>query len=241
MNLSPSEPAHVRIGRAEAYPYDRPSVAYLFDAGMIRPLGPDWHVERTAVVACGSNGAPSRLAQKFADGDAQIPVTPAWLHGQVVVYSAHFTSYGALPATLHACPGAQTRLSITWLTAGQLERMHQSEGAGERYDYVELDQLELVVDGHGAVTRAGAYVSRRGPLTSDGEPVRLAEVITRDCPLRAYPQRAMLRRAHRNLAPNMTYPAFMTRILESPAYRREATARLETSGMARDAMERGAL
>jgi hypothetical protein len=59
-------------------------------------------------------------------------VTPAWLHDRAVVYSAHFTSYGALPATLHRCPGVCTRLCVTWLTATRLELMHRSEGAGER-------------------------------------------------------------------------------------------------------------
>jgi hypothetical protein len=55
---------------------------------------------------------------------------------------------------------------VTWLTATRLELMHRSEGAGERYDYavLELERLEFEVEGHGAIDRAGAYLSRRGPL-----------------------------------------------------------------------------
>jgi hypothetical protein len=178
------------------------------------------------VIACGSNGAPARLIQKFAGTGARIPVTPAWLHGYAVVYSAHFTSYGALPATLHPWPGARTRLCVTWLDAGQLERMHESEGVGERYDYVLLEQLELGVDGHRVVASAGAYLSRRGPLAQDGRPVRLAEVLTQGCDLPAYSQPAMLRRMHRLLAPDESYASFMSRILVSLEDRGRATAGL---------------
>lgn len=215
------------IRLAEDYPYERPSVGWLFDDGMILPLEAPWHEERTAVIACGSNGAPSRLARKFAGGGAKIPVTPAWLHDWAVVYSAHFTSYGALPATLHPCKGARTRLCVTWLTAAQLELMHGSEGAGERYDYSVLERIELEVEGLGAIDRAGAYLSRRGPLAQDGRAVRLAETVTHGCELEACSQPTMLRRMHRLLAPDETYLAFMTRILRSADDRSRATAGLQ--------------
>jgi hypothetical protein len=214
------------IRLAEGYPYPRPAGSYLFDDGALRPLKAPWHERRTAVIACGSNGAPARLIQKFAGTGARIPVTPAWLHGYAVVYSAHFTSYGALPATLHPWPGARTRLCVTWLDAGQLERMHESEGVGERYDYVLLEQLELGIDGHRVVASAGAYLSRRGPLAQDGRPVRLAEVLTQGCDLPAYSQPAMLRRMHRLLAPDESYASFMSRILVSLEDRGRATAGL---------------
>jgi hypothetical protein len=155
-------------------------------------------------------------------------VTPAWLHDWAIVYSAHFTSYGALPATLHRCEGARTRVCVTWLTAAQLELMHRSEGAGERYDYVLLEGIGLEVEGIGAIDRAGAYLSRRGPLAQEGRAVRLAEAVTYGCDLEACSQPAMLRRVHRLLAPDETYLAFITRILRSAEARSEATARLET-------------
>jgi hypothetical protein len=215
------------IALAEDYPYHRPSVGWLFDDGMILPLEASWPEPRTPVIACGSNGAPGRLIQKFAGSGARIPVTPAWLHDWAVVYSAHFTSYGALPATLHPCPGARTRLCVTWLTAAQLDRMHLSEGAGERYDYVLLERLLLEVEGHGAIDRAGAYLSRRGPLALDGRAVRLAETLTLQCDLEACSQRTMLRRVHRLLAPDDSYLGFMTRILRSADDRSRATAALQ--------------
>lgn len=215
------------IALAEGYPYERPSVCWLFDDGMILPLEAPWAEQRTPVIACGSNGAPARLARKFAGSGAKIPVTPAWLHDWAVVYSAHFAGYGALPATLHPCPGARTRLCVTWLTPAQLELMHLSEGAGERYDYTLMEGIELEVEGHGAIDRAGAYLSRRGPLALDGRAVRLAETITHGCDLEACSQPTMLRRIQRLLAPDESYLAFMTRILRSADARGRATARLQ--------------
>jgi hypothetical protein len=227
MNGSHIDDLAALIALAEGYPYERPSVGWLFDDGMIRPLEAPWPEPRTPVIACGSNGAPSRLARKFAGSGARIPVTPAWLHDWAVVYSAHFTSYGALPATLHPCKGARTRLCVTWLTAAQLELMHRSEGAGERYDYAVLERLLLEVEGHGAIDRVGAYLSRRGPLAQDGRAVRLAETQSRHCDLEACSQPAMLRRVHRLLAPDEPYLAFMTRILRSVDDRSRATASLQ--------------
>jgi hypothetical protein len=221
------------IQLAEDYPYHRPSVGYLFDDDVIRPLEAAWRGQRIAVIASGSNGAPGRLIQKFAGNAARIPVTPAWLHGWAVVYSAHFTSYGALPATLHPCPGARTLLCVTWLDEAQLDLMHRSEGTGERYDYVELTGLDLRVEGHGAVDRAGAYLSRRGPLAQAGRPVRLAERPALGCNFEACSQRGMLRRLQRLLAPEDSYATFMGRILGSPDYRRAMTARLDRLAPAR--------
>jgi hypothetical protein len=226
-----------RIRLAEDYPYHRPPVPYLFDDGVVRPLEEPWREARMPVIAFGSNAAPIRLATKFAGMGARIAVTPARLRHYAVVYSAHFSSYGSLPATLDACRGATTRLCLTWLTEPQLLHMHRTEGTGERYDYVELSGLDLVVERGGQVRRAGAYLSRRGALALGGRPVRLAEVPTENCPFEACSQPAMLRRVHRLLAPQDSYATFMTRIIDADDYRRQATLRLvgtsvpvETSG-----------
>jgi hypothetical protein len=69
MNGFPFDDVAALIALAEDYPYDRPSVGWLFDDGAIRPLEAPWHEQRTPVIACGSNRAPGRLAQKFAGGD----------------------------------------------------------------------------------------------------------------------------------------------------------------------------
>jgi hypothetical protein len=183
------------------------------------------------VIAAGSNAAPERLAAKFAGQGGVIPVTRAALGDHVVVHAAHFSSYGAVPATVHPCPGAVAEVFVTWLTAAQLAHMHATEGVGQRYDYVELAALALEIEGHGRHDRAGAYLSRHGALTHDGEPIRLDAVPSRNCAHPARSQVAVLRLVHRRLAPEDDYRQFMARILESTAYRTSASAALAATAL----------
>lgn len=222
---------HARIRHAERYPYDRPVRSYRFEDGAFRPLGALDREGRTPVIAAGSNAAPERLAAKFAGQGAVIPVTRAALHDHAVVHAAHFSSYGAVPATIHPCPGAVAEVFVTWLTAAQLAHMHVSEGVGQRYDYMELQGLVLEVEGHGHHGWAGAYLSRNGALTHDGEAIRLDAVPTRNCAHPPRTQAAVLRLVHRRLAPESPYRRFMARILESTAYRTRASTALATTAL----------
>jgi hypothetical protein len=185
--------------------------------------------DRVPVIAAGSNAAPQRLAAKFAGWSVAIPVTRACLHDHAVVYAAHFSSYGAVPATLHPAPGARSEVFVTWLSAAELAHMHTTEGVGARYDYVELSGLRLEVDGHGPVAQAGAYVGRNGALTIGGAPVRLAAVPGADCAFAARAHVAILRLAHRRLARHQSYVAFMSELIASAGYRQNASTRLARS------------
>ena len=97
------------IALATGYPYEFPACSYLFADHARHPLPDDLLAELTGripVIACGSNRAPEQLARKFQDWPLplRIPVLCAKLAGFDVVYSAHFTRYGAVPATLHPSP-----------------------------------------------------------------------------------------------------------------------------------------
>lgn len=213
-----------RIHHAEAYPFARPACSYLFAEGRMHPLSRNREKGRLPVVASGSNAAPDRLLAKFGHDGGEIPVTRAVLHHYTVVFAGHFTRYGAIPATLAPYPKAATHVWITWLTTSQLEIMHRSEGVVgcrevvQRYDYVELDGLELHPECSPAIGRAGAYLARR-MLAPEGHPVRFAEVSSRDCSLKAWSQRLALRLAHRLLDPNATFSTFMSRVLSDPDQR----------------------
>ena len=215
---------------AADYPFLAPLERYVFSA-----IGeaPAFDVEgRTPVLALGSNAAPLQLKRKFGHEFGHIPVSRAVLFDHVVVYSAHFSRYGSLPATLEQHPGGVTFVAITWLDQLQLERMHETEALGVNYDYCQLADFRLEHDGEALTTTAtmpiGAYISRHGPLRHDAAPVRLAETASSGCPWPALTQPAALRFAHRRIATDLAYDAFMERIVADAGFRRECTDRLKT-------------
>ena len=178
------------------------------------------------VLATGANAAPARLAVKFPDGGHAIPVTRARLPDLAVVYAGHFARYGALPATLHPDPGVVSDIFVTWLSGPQLEHMHRTEGLGIRYGYEVLEGLQLSVEGMGEIGTAGAYLSLHGAFAPDGAPIRLAAIPATGGSLKEDHQRSMLERAHRLLAPEVAYDAFMARIIGSDAHRLRQTQAL---------------
>lgn len=185
----------------------------------MRPLPKNACQGRFPIVASGSNAAPARLLSKFGS-DHRIPVTRGTLRDFAVVFAGHFTAYGAIPATLCPHPGARTEVWITWLTPDQLTIMHRSEGvigcreAMQRYDFFELDGIELQPDGQPPVNHAGAYLSRR-MLAPDGLPIRFAEVPASNSELRARSHNATLRLAADLLEPETPYETFMHRVLST--------------------------
>ena len=93
------------IALATGYPYEFPACSYLFADHTQHPLPDDLLTEltgRVPVIACGSNRAPEQLARKFRGWPSplRIPVLCGRIDGFDVVYSAHFTRYGAIPASL---------------------------------------------------------------------------------------------------------------------------------------------
>ncbi len=215
------------LPHAADYPFPAPLERYVF-AG--EGEAPTFAVEgRVPVLALGSNAAPAQLRRKFGESNGWIPVSRAVLFDHVVVYSAHFTRYGAIPATLHRYPGGIAFVALTWLDEGQLRRMHDSESLGVNYDYVEVADIRLEHDGGGitASLPIGAYVSRHGPLLHAAKPIRLAETAASGCPLPALTQPAALRFAHKRVAPELGYDAFMARLIADQDFRIEMTGRLQ--------------
>ncbi len=169
------------LHRATNYPYDRPDQSYVYDDGEITAFDV-WPGEiaagRTPVLAFGSNAAPEQLRRKFGDlAGTVIPVIQADLTNFDVVYSAHLTAYGAVPATLAPSPGTTLHTWITWLDEGQLERMHRSEmgtswGAQVNYAYGALSSIQLRQSHDlGVLEQVGVYLSNHGALRLDDRPV----------------------------------------------------------------------
>lgn len=206
-----------RIRHAESYPFGRPACSYLFADHGMRPLPKDAHRDRHPIVASGSNASPQRLAAKFGEAET-IPVTRGVLRDFAVVFAGHFTAYGAIPATLCPHPGCSSTVWITWLTSDQLTVMHRSEGvigcreAEQRYDYAEIEGLDLELETGQRVSRAGAYLSRRMFATGD-RPTRFAEVRTEGADLPSASQPVMLRKAAAVLDPGVDFVDFMAGVL----------------------------
>src|SRR5262245_32275590 len=78
--------------------------------------------DRTAVIAYGSNAAPSQLRHKY-DGisTAVFPVVEARMANVAIGFSRHVTRYGAIPATLLHRDGADTTVFVLLLDDAQLE------------------------------------------------------------------------------------------------------------------------
>lgn len=225
------------LDRAKSYPYFVPARSYVLGAGGYSelPAGaplPDL-AGRRAVLACGSNRSPVRLAEKFPRPEgAGIPVIHARLSDFDAVYSAHFSAYGAIPATLQPAPGAVVGLSVTWLTDHELARMHETEIAGGNYDFGVLEGVHLELDGGPTLDRVSAYVSRRGCLAPAGAPLALAAVAARGRLWTALSQTEILSLARDRLAPGQSLHHFVRETITDRSVRRARIDALADLGQA---------
>ncbi len=202
------------LRRAKSYPFRIPARSYILADGGYEELpegGPLPDLSgRQPVLACGSNQSPERLARKFAGfGDEPIPVIRARVTGFDAVYSAHFSTSGAIPATLRQAPGATASLFVNWLTPPQQERLHETEAVGRNYDFGRLDGIEVRMDGGGVLACAFAYISRHGCLISDDAPVALAAVPATGRRWPALTEEQVLALARDRLAPGRPLDVFI--------------------------------
>lgn len=196
--------------RATAYPYAAPAHSYVLTEKGVVALGPGASCDldgRTPVLAVGSNRAPEQLVRKFAPlGGRTLPVTTARLFEFDSVYAAHFTRYGAIPATLQHSPGTVANLAVTWLDEAQLARMHATEAANYRFGVLAGIRLET---GGGVFERVHAYLSRHGCLSVDGAPLALAAIAAFGRRFAAATEAELLERMRARLAPRQGLAAFI--------------------------------
>ncbi len=166
------------LARARNYPYAFPRESFVYRNGVAAAFDPSLKIGRTPVLAFGSNQSPERLWQKFGDKDGHvIPVERGFLRDFDVVFSAHITSYGAVPAMLQVSDGATVGLAVTWLDDRQLEIMHHSEIRAANYYFAALEDVNLRLSGEEVHTTVYAYVGTRGHLEHDeGGPIALSAV-----------------------------------------------------------------
>lgn len=231
-----------RLVRAKSYPYDVPKGSYVLyknEALSLKRMNPPDDTEtRIPVLAYGSNASSQQLLRKFPDlgEDIALPVLKTALSGFDVVFSARFSSYGAIPAMLAPSPGTILTTYVIWLTKDQLEVMHDTELGPQRdgsaYTFGRLTGVLAMIDAIGMRDEVYMYQSAAPAMGHDGALCAYAEVNARDRKLAAYRHDRVLRAAHEGIAPDMTLDDFVLKAATDAAARAEYTARLTKNGVA---------
>ena len=163
------------------------------------------------VLAYGSNASPDVLRRKLGDeAAAAVVARPVVLEDADVVYSAHISAHGAIPATLHPSPGTEVD---AWLLAVPARAM-------PALDATEPNYVRRPFAG------AHAYLSRHGALRVDGDPVALAAVTARGRRLPAAGQEEMLECVRMAVAPKESPERFVRSNVADEALRRRRTGKL---------------
>ena len=216
------------IRHAKSYPFPILDHSYVYDNGTIEPfdvVAPS-NDGRLPVLAAGSNQSHEQIDRKYGrlEGDVVIPAQRVYLRDFDVVFAAHISSYGSVPATFQRAPGTTVTAFVLWLNEPQLERMHETEG---NYTFDRLDNIQLAVDDTAdVITSAYAYSSRIGCLNVDGGCISLADIEARERQFDAWSQPEVLAHLRDNDAPGQPLDDFIRAHLEDDELRRERSRRL---------------
>jgi hypothetical protein len=181
------------------------------------------------VLALGSNASLEQLRIKFSGfGEGTIiPVIKASLHDFDVVYSAHFTSYGSIPATIQYSPGTIVEVFVTYLTQSQLSRMHETETLGTDYLFARLSEIRLILDDKIVLNEVLSYLSLHGSLFVNNSCIALSAICAGN---RVFPQMnetevlALIRNITNK---NKDLDSFISGIIDDPEFRNEKNSYLK--------------
>ena len=213
------------VERAMRYPYAVPARAFVqrghetLDPGEIE-IDPQL---RTTLLVYGSNGSPEVLARKLALSADPVLVEPAWLHDFDVVYSAHISPYGAIPATLQRSPGTTVRVAVIHLTADQLRLVSATE---PNYDLVSVGPVACELSGGETTSQVSVYLSRHGCLLVDDAEAALVAVPARDRRFAELSEPQILERLRAELCPEESIDAFVLSNVTDPGLAQQRTTRL---------------
>jgi hypothetical protein len=188
------------LKRALTYPYATPERSYLYREGRAEELPEDFDLAgRAPLLSYGANAAPEALALKLAALPGEpLPVARSELRDFDVVYSAHVSPYGAVPATIVESPGTVAPVFVLHPTAEQHALLSATE---LNYDLVRIGE-------------ADAFRSKHGCLEFDCSPVALAAIRSRGRTLPELDQRAVLERVRAYLEPELELEEFIHACIE---------------------------
>ncbi len=202
------------LARAAAYPYEAPRRSFVQTGERSRDLGAgELELEgRGALLTYGSNAAPAVLARKLAALPQEpLPLVRAELADLDVVYSAHISAYGAVPATLQRSPGARAPVFVAYPTPEQLRLLTATE---PNYELRLLGGLELRPELGSPPAEVHAYLSRHGCLALAGSEVALAAVEAAGRRLPAMGEIEVLDQVRHLLAPELDLERFVESSLD---------------------------
>ena len=220
-----------KLIRALGYPYSSPRGDYLFRNGNVENLDKEFNLEgRTPVLAVGSSRAPEQLHRKFGNNQT-IPVTELALNDYDVVYSAHITSYGSVPATLCFSQGATVKLALNWLKPNQLEIMHRTEAVGFNYDYCKLNKLSAQPEIPYENLSVGCYIARRGAICINGKPVALSAVAASNRGFSEMNQTDVIKHVKTLYGNGDELETWLAQMISNPQLREEVTKKMGKDAM----------
>ena len=205
------------VRRAIAYPYDPPAGSFVQIGGRTLPVAGPQEIDivgRRALLAYGANASPEALTRKLAHLPPRpVAVLRVALHGWDVVYSAHVTRYGAVPAAVVPSPGTVANVHLVFPDDEQLAALAATEGRNYRLEQLADFTADLEIGG-GGPAEIDAFVSVHGPLLLDGSPVALAAIPA--CG-RAFPQLTtpeMIDRVRGTIHPELSLTEFVLHHVE---------------------------
>jgi hypothetical protein len=204
------------IRRALAYPYDPPAGSFVQLGDRTLPVPPqEIEIEgRRALLAYGANASPEALTRKLAHLPPEpIAVLRVALRGWDVVYSAHVTRYGSVPAAVVPSPGTVASVHLVFPSDAQMEAITATEGENYRLEQLADFTAEYEIGGEGP-REIDAFVGVHGPLLVGGSPVALAAIpaVDRTFPELSTPE--MIDRVRAALAPEMSVREFVLHHVE---------------------------
>ncbi len=211
------------------YPYARPAGSFVLAAG--RATEVDWAAIEppggAPLLAYGANAAPEVLTRKLGTLTAEpVPARSCTLPGFDVVYSAHISPYGAIPATLTPSPGTAAAAFVLYLSAAQRRAITATE---PNYELARASSLECRFEDGGRLCEPPAYLSRHGCLELNGAAVALAAVPASRRRFVASSEAEVLERVRAMLAPEQSLERFVLCACADPALARERIRSLRRS------------
>jgi len=142
---------------------------------------------RTPLLAYGANASFRKLRNDFSNlaENIVIPVIKAHLFDFDIVYSAHFSPYGSIPAALQYSPKTTVDIFITYLTDSQLKHMNKTENLGINYSLGRLLDIQMVLENNIILNEVLSYFTMHGCLFVNDSHISLSAIAANN---RKFPQ-----------------------------------------------------